>query len=81
MKYKVLLKEEPEGGFTVLVPSLPGCITFGDNVEEALLHAKEAIEGYLETLVDMGEEIPQETSYIETNVEVKVDAKTTSLVS
>lgn len=81
MKYKVLLKEEPEGGYTVLVPTLPGCITYGDNVEEALAHAKEAIEGYLEALLDMGEDIPQETSFIETNIEVIIDAKTTGLVT
>lgn len=81
MKYKVLLKEEPEGGFTVLVPTLPGCITYGTNVEEALEFAKEAIEGYLEALIDMDEEIPEETSFIETSVEVKVNAKTTSIVS
>ena len=35
MNYKILLREEPEGGFTVLVPSLEGCVTFGNDLGEA----------------------------------------------
>ena len=45
-----MLNEEPEGGFTVSVPSLPGCITYGENLDHALSMAKEAIEGYIEVL-------------------------------
>jgi len=45
-----LLRKEPEGGYTVTVPSLPGCITFGDTIENARDMAKEAIELYLESL-------------------------------
>jgi predicted RNase H-like HicB family nuclease len=33
--YRILLTEEPEGGYTVLVPALPGCITYGDNINHA----------------------------------------------
>ena len=40
--YKVLLKKEPEGGFTVFVPALEGCITYGETLEEAQKNAKEA---------------------------------------
>jgi predicted RNase H-like HicB family nuclease len=47
--YKALLYTEPEGGFTVTVPELPGCITYGENVDHALAMAKEAIELYVET--------------------------------
>lgn len=48
MKLKVVLEPSEEGGFTVYVPSLPGCISEGDNLEEALANIREAIELYLE---------------------------------
>jgi antitoxin HicB len=48
--YRIILTEEPEGGYTVLVPALPGCITHGDNINHAREMAKEAIEGYLDVL-------------------------------
>ncbi len=44
MKLKVVLEPSEEGGFTVHVPSLPGCISEGDSKEEALKNIKEAIE-------------------------------------
>jgi len=56
--YRVLLRKEPEGGYTVIVPFLPGCITYGDTVEEALKNAKEAIELYIESLKEHREDIP-----------------------
>ena len=48
MQLKVVLEPQEEGGFTVSVPSLPGCISEGDSKEEALRNIKEAIELYLE---------------------------------
>jgi len=57
LNYKILLKKEPEEGFTVSVPSLPGCITYGDTLDEAIEKAKEAIELYIESLKAHGEEI------------------------
>jgi predicted RNase H-like HicB family nuclease len=60
LTYRVLLKREPEGGYTVTVPSLPGCVTYGDTIEEAVDMAREAIELYLESLREHGEEIPTE---------------------
>ena len=48
--YKILLSKEDEGGYVVTVPALPGCITQGDTIEEALAMAKEAIELYVEEL-------------------------------
>jgi antitoxin HicB len=50
MNYRILLREEDEGGYTVIVPSLPGCVTYGETKEEAVRMAKEAIELYLETI-------------------------------
>jgi predicted RNase H-like HicB family nuclease len=53
--YKLRLHKEAQGGFTVSVPSFPGCITYGENVDEAIAMAKEAIEIYLEELKERGE--------------------------
>jgi predicted RNase H-like HicB family nuclease len=49
MKLKVILEPSDEGGFTVYVPSLPGCISEGDTTEEALANIGEALALYLET--------------------------------
>ncbi|MCP3931838.1 MAG: type II toxin-antitoxin system HicB family antitoxin [Bacteroidetes bacterium] len=50
MMLKVVFEPSEEGGYTVYVPSLPGCISEGDNKEEALTNIREAIEFYLEPL-------------------------------
>ena len=52
MKLKIVLEESDEGGYTVYVPSLPGCISEGDTEEEAIENIKEAIELYLESIDD-----------------------------
>jgi predicted RNase H-like HicB family nuclease len=52
MKLKIILEPSEEGGYTVLVPSLPGCISEGDTKEEALENIREAIELYLEPVED-----------------------------
>ncbi len=52
MRFKVVLEPSDEGGYTVFVPSLPGCISEGDTVEEALSNIQEAIELYLEPVED-----------------------------
>jgi antitoxin HicB len=56
--YQINLIPEQEGGYTVLVPSLPGCVSYGATVEEACVHAREAIELHLENLAAHGEPIP-----------------------
>ncbi|MBN1890841.1 MAG: type II toxin-antitoxin system HicB family antitoxin [Thermoflexales bacterium] len=63
--YRVMLRKEPEGGYTVTVPSLPGCVTYGETVDEAIEMAQEAIELYLESLAEHGEEIPTEAGTLE----------------
>lgn len=52
MKLKIVFEISTEGGYTVYVPSLPGCISEGDTKEEALFNIKEAIELYLEPIED-----------------------------
>lgn len=48
MKLKVILEPSDEGGFTVYVPSLPGCISEGNTLEEAMQNIRAAIDLYLE---------------------------------
>ena len=52
MKLRVVLEPSDEGGYTVFVPSLPGCVSEGDTEEEALVNIREAIELYLEPVDD-----------------------------
>ena len=52
MKLKIVLEPSEDGGYTVYVPSLPGCISQGDTREEALANVREAIELYLEPIDD-----------------------------
>lgn len=52
MKIRVVLEASEEGGYTVYVPSLPGCISEGETEEEALTNIREAIELYLEPVED-----------------------------
>lgn len=65
LNYRILLRKEPEGGYTVVVPTLPGCVTFGSTIEEAITMAKAAIELFLESLRTHVEEIPVEKSRLE----------------
>ncbi len=52
MKLKIVLEPSDEGGYTVYVPSLPGCISEGNTKEEAMTNIQEAIELYLEPVED-----------------------------
>jgi antitoxin HicB len=61
-EFEVVLQPEDEGGFSVFVPGLPGCVSQGETREEALAMIKEAIEGYLESLDAHGDPIPKPTS-------------------
>jgi predicted RNase H-like HicB family nuclease len=54
MRFKVVFEPSDEGGFTAQVPALPGCISEGDSVDEALANIQEAIELYLEPVEDDG---------------------------
>lgn len=68
--YKVLLRPEPEGGFTVTVPSLPGCITYGETLDEAKTMAKEAIKLYLESFKEHNEPILDDNDTFEYNISI-----------
>jgi len=49
MELIIILESQEEGGYTVYVPSLPGCVSQGETKEEAIKNIKEAIELYLES--------------------------------
>jgi len=71
LSYRVLLRPEPEGGFTVTVPALPGCITYGKDLDEARTMVREAIEAYLESLQKHSEPIPDDTNTLETQLSIQ----------
>jgi antitoxin HicB len=63
-EYTIILHPDTEeGGYTVTVPALPGCVTQGETLEEAIAMAKDAIRLYIETLIDEGESIPEEQEH------------------
>jgi antitoxin HicB len=68
LTYKVLLRKEPEGQYTAIVPALPGCITYGVNIEHAIEMAKEAIELYIEELQAQNENIPDDSNTLEYSI-------------
>ncbi len=72
-KYTIILQPEtdPEfkGYYNVLVPALPGCVSYGANRNEALSNIREAIELYLEDLTEAGDPIPEdETEQVQLEV-------------
>lgn len=69
-----MLRKEPEEGYTVIVPSLPGCVTYGETIEDAIAMAREAIELYLESLREHGEDIPTEEATLEYTLTVEAYA-------
>lgn len=58
MYYPVAIHKEPNSDYGVTVPDLPGCFSAGSTVDEAMLMAREAIELYLDTLIESGRDIP-----------------------
>ena len=63
--FRVLLTPEAEGGFSVSVPSLPGCFTQGETIEEAMTMAREAISLHVESLEADGELVPDDSKSLE----------------
>jgi antitoxin HicB len=59
-RLNLVLRPEPEGGFTATVPALPGCVTYGRTLSEAKAMAKDAIAGYIASLQKHNESIPSD---------------------
>lgn len=62
---QIILIPAEEGGFTVEVPSLPGCISEGDTLEEAIENIRDAITEYVADMIANGEEVPPDLAPIE----------------
>lgn len=60
MRYTVVLEQEEDGGNVASVPTLPGCVSQGDNRAQALSHIREAIQLYIEDCRDAGDPVPPE---------------------
>lgn len=74
LSFSVIYEEAPEGGYVAFVPTLPGCHTQGETIEEAEKNIQEAIELYLASLKAHGEEIPQERKVFQGKIEVQFPA-------
>jgi len=72
--YTIVLRPEPEGGFTVRVPALPEIVTYGEDESEALAMAKDAIELCLASRKERGEEIPDSDAMVVHSVSVSIAA-------
>lgn len=73
MRYSVVLLDNEEGGYMVLVPELPGLVTEGDTVDEALNNARDAVDVHLRGLLASGAAVPIERKPIllaQVNVDV-----------
>ena len=73
MKYTVVIEEGRERGYVANCPALKGCVSQGDTKEEALRNVREAIEAYIEALLEDGLPVPTEVG--KEMVEVQVTAK------
>jgi len=58
LSHKVVLEPSKDGGYSVYVPSLPGCVSEGDSYQEALDNIREAIQGWLEVAQEFGDDLP-----------------------
>ena len=69
--YNIMLRPEPEGGYTALVPALPGCVTYGRTVEEAREMAKDAISGYIASLRKHKDPIPTDDNTLVASLDLE----------
>ncbi len=67
-----MLRPEPEGGYTALVPALPGCVTYGRTVDEAREMAKDAISGYIASLRKHKDPIPSDDDTLVASLDFRV---------
>lgn len=64
--YTAIFQKEQDGGYTVIIPALKGCVTWGKTIEEAVSMAKEAIESYLGSLAKDRQQAPSDVSFVST---------------
>ncbi|OGZ09759.1 MAG: antitoxin HicB [Candidatus Lloydbacteria bacterium RIFCSPHIGHO2_02_FULL_50_13] len=71
LNYNIVLQPEKEGGFTVLVPAFPGCISYGKTISEAKKMAEDAIRGYIASIRKHHEPIPSDNESFIASVQVR----------
>ncbi len=69
--FNLVLRPEPDGGFTALVPALPGCVTYGRTLAEAREMAKDAVIGYIQSLRKHGEPVPSDSESLVTSLDLE----------
>ena len=63
-RFTVIFEKEDDGGYHVFCPTLPGCHTQSESLEEGLSNIREAIQLYLESLIEDGLPVPHEDIFI-----------------
>ena len=71
LNYNIVLQPEKQGGFTVLVPAFPGCISYGKTISEAKKMAEDAIRGYIASIRKHHEPIPSDNESFIASVQVR----------
>ncbi|MDO8505429.1 MAG: type II toxin-antitoxin system HicB family antitoxin [bacterium] len=79
--YTIIMRPETEGGFTVTVPALPGCVTYGRNLKEARAMAEDAISGYIVSMKKHGEPIPTDSQSFVASIDLMLPARYASKAS
>jgi antitoxin HicB len=69
-RYIIVLRPVPEGGYTALVPALPGCVTHGRTLDEAREMARDAVSGYIRNLSKHNELVPTDEDALIASIEV-----------
>jgi len=72
LSFSVIYEAAPEGGYVAYIPTLPGCHTQGNTLEEAEKNIKEAILVYLESLLSHKEVLPRETRILQGKIEIQI---------
>lgn len=74
LTFKITLRPEPEGGYTVRVPALPEIVTFGESEDEAIAMARDAIALVVESRKERGEPVPSNDGTLLRSIDVTVAA-------
>jgi antitoxin HicB len=70
-RYNIMLRPEPEGGYSELVPALPGCVTYGRTVDEAREMARDAMSGYIARLRKHNDPVPTDDNTLLTSLDLE----------
>ena len=72
IRYNVIFTPEPEGGYTVTIPALPGCVTYGNTLAVARQMAKDAVALYLDSAKDINQSIPTKDNSLISKIDISV---------